>query len=1417
MSRLLHCTAHHQGSALVWLKSATQAARTAPWRLRSALVAGLLLAAAGVHAQNVFPAQAVGSASAEQSVTVTSTSGGTVANVEVLTVGVSGQDFAAGLGASNCPNNTLAANGSCTEYVTFTPTEPGQRLGAVVLLDSNKKVLGTAYISGTGLGGLGVLLPGNMIPVAGQYGYFTEVDDGVQATQSQLYMPASVALDAAGNMYIADSQHNRIRMVCSANPPAWVTTCTGKGIIITIAGNGAGTYTGDGGIATSATVSNPTGVALDGAGNLYIADTGNNVIRVINGVTGVITTFAGNSSGTICATGSTDAVGDGCAATQSTLNQPQGVTLDGSGNLYIADTYNNRIRAVSATTGIITTIAGSGYIGPDGFGGFSGDNGLATSAKLNRPYAVAFDSQGNMYIPDSQNNRIREVMEQGGSITPASTITTFAGTGTAGYSGDNGAATAAQLFAPSGVAIDAAGNVYIADTQNAAIRKVSATTKFITTLLENNVQTYYRNNSFGKVGLYGLTGLFLDGAGDLYVADTLDMEIREVQGNFAGLDYTTAVRQGSKSSPINQTVENDGNAPLDLTVLTQGTNTFIDPTTNCTTGPPYLSVNATCTIAADFAPTVAGNPLTGDITVAEDTQPGPPEVTAPNSPLTIELVGNALAVNSTTTTVTSSSNLSNYGQAVTFTVNVVTGANTGSLMGTVSITDTYNGNTVTLASKLPLTVNAAGDSGTATFPISTLGVGLHTIVASYDNTNDPAHYSSSSTDNGMPPLIQTVDEQTITTLASSANPSTVGQNVTFTATVGISAAGGGVTPDGTVTFSWGTTSQTVPLTAGQATYSTSALPNGVTTVTASYSGDSGNEILGSQATVSQDVQAPATISVAPNPPQSNYGQAITFTATVTSTATQPATGKVTFLDSGTQIGTGTLSGNPATATFTTASLPVGTHLITVSYAGDSYNSVATSSPPISVVVSQTQTTTTVTSATPNPGIAGTPETITATVQIVAGSATLGGTVTFTNGTSVLGTAPVKSGGTATITPSLPAGTYSIVATYSGDSNDEGSASAAYPLTVVLGTTTTSISVSPSSPLVDQAITFTTKVTSNGVTPTGTVTFMNGTATLGTATLNGGTASYTDTAGLPAGSYTITAVYSDDANNAASTSSPYTLTVGTIPTETDLGSSTTSGSNPQVILVATVLNGATGPMPQGQVTFNSGSTVLGTATLDSSGVATLVPNLTAGINYTITASYGGDSTHSPSTSQPITVSGTATGFSLAVTPNTLSLSASQNATVAVSLTSNGGFTDTIEFGCGSLPAGMTCHFSPLSASLPANGQASTQLTIDTNNPLSGGSTAMNRPAGGRGNLALAGLLLPFSAFFGWLFWRLRRRNGSILAMVLLLALSAGALLASGCSGISMGGVAPGTYTIQVIGTGQNSNVIHYQNVTVNVTK
>jgi trimeric autotransporter adhesin len=327
--------------------------------------------------------------------------------------------------------------------------------------------------------------------------------DGGPATSAQLSSPLGVAVDGAGNLYIADSSNNRLRKVSPA------------GIITTVAGNGAFSYSGDGGPARSALLWNPEGAAVDGAGNLYVADTHNNRVRKVSAA-GIITTIAGN--------GAYGGSGDGGPATSAELAGPLGLAVDGSGNLYIADYDNIRVRRVSPA-GTITTVAGNGV------GGYSGDGGPANAAQLNRPSGVAVDGAGNLYIADVSNSCIRQV-------SPTGIISTVAGNGTLGYSGDGGPATHAALSDPWAVAVDGAGNLYIADTYNQRIRKVSPA-GIISTVAGNGAAGYSGDGGPAtSAQLYFPEGVAVDGAGNLYIADTNNYRIRKVSP--AGIITTIA-------------------------------------------------------------------------------------------------------------------------------------------------------------------------------------------------------------------------------------------------------------------------------------------------------------------------------------------------------------------------------------------------------------------------------------------------------------------------------------------------------------------------------------------------------------------------------------------------------------------------------------------------------------------------------------------------------------------------------------------------------------------------------------------------------------------------------------------------------------------------------------------------------------
>lgn len=326
--------------------------------------------------------------------------------------------------------------------------------------------------------------------------------DGGAATSAQLSAPSGITIDGLGNLYIADPQAGRVRRV---DP---------TGVITTVAGSGTQGFGGDGAAATSAQLAQPRGVAIDGLGNLYVADTQNHRVRRIDAVTGVITTLAGDGTPGVAGHG------DGGLATGARLSSPEGIAVDGTGTLYVADTGHHAIRRIDGVTGTITTVAGTGAAG------VGGDDVPATTAPLHDPRRVALDPLGNLLIADSTNDRIRRVDRITGRVT------TIAGVTVPGFSGDGGPAVLAQLATPSDVAVDPLGTVYIADSVNGRARVVDATTGIITTIAGTGAL------GFGGTGGAATSTVVLlpfgvadDGAGGVFITDTYGHRIRRVSAD----------------------------------------------------------------------------------------------------------------------------------------------------------------------------------------------------------------------------------------------------------------------------------------------------------------------------------------------------------------------------------------------------------------------------------------------------------------------------------------------------------------------------------------------------------------------------------------------------------------------------------------------------------------------------------------------------------------------------------------------------------------------------------------------------------------------------------------------------------------------------------------------------------------------
>jgi len=581
--------------------------------------------------------------------------------------------------------------------------------------------------------------------------------------------------------------------------------------------------------ATGVSLDRPGALAFDAAGNLYIADTDNNVIREVN-LQGAITTVAG--------TGEQGSDGDGGPATSALLDSPAGVAVDASGNIYIADTHNNRIREVSG--GTITTIAGTGVAG------FSGDGSAAASATLDLPTAIAIDSKGKIFVADTNNHRIREIS--------GTAISTVAGDGEQTYSGDSGPATAAGLDSPNGVAVDSAFNLYIGDTHNQRVRMVTFATGIISTVAGTGAKAFTSDGPATAAALARPRGVAVDATGIVYVADSDNNRIRTI----ADGTVSTIAGSGTEGYTGDQAASTSASLDTPRAVVVSGASIVFADTEN----------NRVRTAMNGDVNTIAGN--------------------AANNAESISISGVPSAVygaGSLTAT------FSNNNQSGTGTVTFYDGeGSTPALVGTASLS-----------------------SNTAVLNTSGLSAGTHFLIASYaGDANNPAVVS------GV--FVYTVAPAPLTAVAAGANM-LYGQSApTLTGTLT------GVLPQ-----------DSGKVAANFTTTATSNSSPGTYPIAVSLAGAaSGNYsvALGSGSGSVVIAQAPSTTTLAATSSTPAFGTNLTLAATVASTTSGTPTGSVSFYNGSTLLNGTPIALSNGVASVTLNSLPVGSFALTATYSGD---------------------------------------------------------------------------------------------------------------------------------------------------------------------------------------------------------------------------------------------------------------------------------------------------------------------------------------------------------------------------------------------------------------------------------------------------------------------------------------------------
>lgn len=1242
--------------------------------------------AAWPYNSNIFFGSANVSSPVTQTITVLSQGGFSISaspGVVVSTQGAPNFDFT--MAASQPVTNNCHAGGAfqgqfktCSINVQFSPSAPGIRTGAIQFFPNEGNVV-TVYLYGVGLAPQVGFSTAQIDTFAGD-GTGGYSGDGGAAPAAELDFTDGTFIDPHGNVFIADFNNNVIRGVGAQT-----------GNITTVAGiAGAGSYSGDTGPANAAHLNGPETPQLDGAGNLFFVESNSFVVRKVQASNGIISTLAGN--------GSPGYTGDGGIANSARMNNPFAIAMGNTGDIYIADFSNNVVRRISALTGIITTVAA-----------------------VSQPTALAIDTAGNLYISDGNNSVVLELAAGTGVISTVVGDPDLGGT----FSGDGGLALSAGLNDIEGMAFSPAGDLYVTDSVNNAVRKINVTTGIINSIAgDGNVgsEDYTGDGGPATAALLAFPSYpEFDTFGDLFFSDSDNNVVRAIHGA-ASLDFAT-VNVAATSAAQDVTVTNNGNAPLSFTALTADTGFDLNGADTTCTSSTILQPGESCVLGVEFAP-IAGGSIDGNITLTDN---------AGEQAFSVSGIGAAITPTITLTVLPASPNQN---QSVTLTA--VLDPVPASPFGTVNFCDITTVSDISRGagsargmrgrpSPMPAdgifancdagTLLGSGnvdETGTATFATTALSSGAHMIIAVYSGNEGLNEALSNIVTETISSL-----QNTTTSLSADPNSASVGQTVTFTATITPAPTG---SPLGSINFCLGSLSAVAPAArtagsamrarpvpagppppcggatllqnvvinaSGVATFTTSSLAVGSNLITAVYSGNTGfagsvsntiNEI------VSTNTPTSTALTVTPNPADS--GAPVTLTATVTPT-------------------------------------PTGSPLGSVSFCLGSLDVVAPTARPIGGTISGSAV--------------GTPPASARRVRpLPATSACFGATV--------LMIVTINASGVATFTTSsLAVGSVEITAIYSGNAGFAVSISNTVTEVINASTATptqTALTVSPNPADAGATVTLTATVTP---TPTGS----------------------------PLGTITFCVSDSNDAVHLAGARTH----------------AATRGSNR-----APVSAPAEGPNVCGS------ASVLNITDLDASGTAIFTDSTLAVGSPEFAAVYSGNATFGASTSESI-VETINTAFEVTAPPAPVDVDEGGAVDIDITVPPLGGaFNSPVTMSATGLPPGATATFNPPIVTPGADG-VQTMMTVtlagahatvspDRNTPLI--------PGGGRG----IGLLASMFLLAGIFATRYRRGVRTLAALSLLfLAVSGSMLLLSGCSGGFAGAaVTPkGQYVITVTGT------------------